>query len=70
MIGELNIFGVFVPVVLPYTLVSLCLLAVLRRVLEWCGVYRLLWHRPLVDFSFLVIILAAVSAFLPHWIAP
>ncbi len=67
MISEMNIFGVFVPPLLVFILISLCALAVLRRVLAWAGAYRLLWHRPLVDMSLLVIILALVTAYFPRW---
>jgi hypothetical protein len=50
-------------------LIALMIVAVLRRVLGWIGFYRLVWHRPLVDLSLYVIVLAAVSAILNGWIA-
>lgn len=70
MIGEVDIYGVFVPILLVWSVIALLLTAVVRRVLTYVGFYRLVWHRPLVDLSLLVIILAAVSAILPLWIAP
>lgn len=70
MIGEFDVYGVFVPALLVWGLVSLTLTATLRRALAWIGFYRLVWHRPLVDLSLLIIILAAVVATLPYWIAP
>jgi hypothetical protein len=70
MIGEFDVYGVFVPALLVWGLVALVLTAVLRAVLVRIGFYRLVWHRPLVDLSSLVIILAAVVAVVPHWIAP
>jgi hypothetical protein len=70
MIGEIDVYGVFVPALLVWGLVALVLSTVLRTVLAWTGFYRLVWHRPLVDLSFYVLILAAVVAYLPHWIAP
>jgi hypothetical protein len=63
----MNIFGVFVPPLLVFILISLCVLAVLRHLLTWTGAYRLLWHRPLVDMSLLIIILALVTAYFPRW---
>jgi hypothetical protein len=69
MIGEFDVYGVFVPVLLVWGLIALVLTAALRAALARSGFYRLVWHRPLVDLSLLVIILAAVSAVLPHWIA-
>jgi hypothetical protein len=70
MIGEVDIHGVFVPILLVWALIALLLTAVLRRVLAGLGFYRLVWHRPLVDLSLLVIVLAAVAAIAPRWIAP
>ena len=70
MIGEFDVYGVFVPALLVWGLIALALRAVLRAALVRIGFYRLVWHRPLVDLSLLVIILAAVAAVLPHWIAP
>lgn len=70
MIGEFDIYGVFVPALLVWGLLALALTAVLRLVLRGIGFYRLVWHRPLVDLALLVIVLAAVTAFLPQWIAP
>jgi hypothetical protein len=70
MIGEVDIYGVFVPILLVWGLIALLLTAVLRRGLVRIGFYRLVWHRPLVDLSLLVIIMAAVAAILPRWIVP
>jgi hypothetical protein len=70
MIGEFDVYGVFVPALLVWGLITLLLTAVLRSVLVRVGFYRLVWHRPLVDLSLLVIILAAVVALVPHWIGP
>jgi hypothetical protein len=68
MIGELDIYGVFVPVLLVWALIALAITAVLRRVLNHFGFYRLVWHRPLVDLSLLVLVTAAVATVLPVWI--
>jgi Protein of unknown function (DUF1656) len=70
MIGEIDVYGVFIPALLVWTLLALAVMGVLRRVLVRLGFYRLVWHRPLVDLSLLVVILAAVAAILPGWIAP
>jgi hypothetical protein len=70
MIGELDIYGVFVPILLVWVVIALLITAVLRRVLVRIGFYRLVWHRPLVDLSLLVIIMAAVAALQPFWIVP
>ncbi|HEX3403274.1 MAG TPA: DUF1656 domain-containing protein [Acetobacteraceae bacterium] len=70
MIGEIDVYGVFVPILLVWGLTGLMLTAVLRRVLARIGFYRLVWHRPLVDLSLLIIVIAAVAAIPPQWIAP
>ena len=70
MTGEISVYGVFLPILLVWFLIALPLTAVLRRGLTRIGFYRLIWHRPLVDLSLLVIVTAAVAAFLPGWIVP
>jgi Protein of unknown function (DUF1656) len=70
MIGEFDIYGVFVPTLLVWALVALALTSVLRRVLVRVGFYRLVWHRPLVDLSLLVIVLTIVTNVLPYLIQP
>ena len=70
MIGEIDIYGVFVPILLVWALIALPLTAVLRHGLTRIGFYRLVWHRPLVDLSLLVLVMAGVAAILPSWIAP
>jgi hypothetical protein len=69
MIGEIDIYGVFVPILLVWGVIALLITAVLRRILARIGFYRLVWHRPLVDLSLLVIIMAVVAAVFPLWIA-
>jgi hypothetical protein len=68
MIGEFDIYGVFAPALLVWALVALSLTGVLRTVLARVGFYRLVWHRPLVDLSLLVIILTIVTNVLSYWI--
>lgn len=69
MIGEFNLFGVFVPTFLVYAVLAYVVLALARPLLEWIGAYRLVWHQPLVDYALLVIIMAVVVAYLPGWIS-
>jgi hypothetical protein len=70
MIGEIDIYGVFVPILLVWATIALLLTATLRRGLVRLGFYRLVWHRPLVDLSLLVIIMAGVATVLSRWITP
>jgi hypothetical protein len=68
MIGEFDIYGVFVPALLVWALVALSLTGVVRMVLARVGFYRLVWHRPLVDLSLLIIVLTIVTNVLSYWI--
>lgn len=67
MIGEIDVYGVFVPALLVWVSAALPLTAVLRRLLRWFGFYRLVWHRTLFDFALLVIVLGAVVATSLRW---
>ena len=60
MNGELNIYGVFVPALFAWALMALALGWVLRHALAWIGFYRLVWHRPLFDLAFYIVLLGAV----------
>jgi hypothetical protein len=68
MSGEIDLYGVFVPAFLVCSVVALAVHGLLNRVLARTGAYRLVWHRPLVELSLFVIILAAVAAVLPRWL--
>jgi hypothetical protein len=68
MIGEIDVYGVFVPPLLVWVVVALPLTAALRRLLRWFGFYRLVSHRPLFDFALLVIVLGAVVAVSRRWV--
>jgi hypothetical protein len=61
MIGEVDLFGVFLPPLLAWVVVAQILSMGLRRLLAAFGLYRFVWHRPLFDFSVLVILTGLVS---------
>ena len=69
MIGEIDLDGVFIPPLLVWVGAALPLTAVLRRLLRWFGLYRLVWHRPLFDFALLVIVVGALVAVSTRWVA-
>ncbi|MBR8136002.1 DUF1656 domain-containing protein [Burkholderia cenocepacia] len=60
MIGEIDIFGVFVPAPLVLMLIAYLINIVVRAVLEHVGFYRLVWHRSIFDLGIYVFVLAAV----------
>ena len=70
MMGEINLYGVFVPSLLLSVGAALPLTAGLRRLLRWSGFYSLVWHRPLFDFALLVMVLGAVVALATPWMMP
>jgi hypothetical protein len=70
MIGEIDVYGVFVPALLVWVGTAFPLTAGLRLVLRWCGFYNFVWHRPLFDLALLIMILGAVVALANRWLAP
>jgi hypothetical protein len=60
MIGEISLYGVYVPSLLIWGLVALALHFALRRILAALGFYRLVWHRALFDLALFTILLAGI----------
>ncbi len=67
MMGEVNLYGVFVPTLLPLGLAAYLALALLRRGLLRVGAYRLVWHRALFDACLYVILLGGLVALSTQW---
>jgi hypothetical protein len=66
MIGEVSLYGLYVPPLLLLALLSLALVRGLNRVLARLGVYRLVWHPALFDLALFVIVLGSLSTFTSH----
>ncbi len=62
VIGEFDIYGVYVPAFAIYAAVALLLQIAIIRLLDGCGFYRLVWHRALFDITIYVIVLGVVTA--------
>ncbi len=62
MIGEFDIYGVYVPVFIVFAGIAFLLQLAVKRLFDSLGVYRLVWHRPLFDLAIYVILLGAVTA--------
>ena len=60
MIGEIDIFGVFVPAVLVLMLIAYLINLALRTVLTRVGFYRFVWHRSIFDLGIYVLVLGLV----------
>jgi protein AaeX len=62
VIGEFDIYGVYVPAFAIYAAIALLLQIVIMRILDACGFYRMVWHRALFDLTIYVIVLGVVTA--------
>ncbi|MDE1180026.1 DUF1656 domain-containing protein [Paraburkholderia sp.] len=60
MIGEIDVFGVFVPAVLVLMLAAYLINVVIGKVLTRTGFYRLVWHRSIFDLGLYIFVLAIV----------
>ncbi|MBN3785381.1 DUF1656 domain-containing protein [Burkholderia sp. Ac-20353] len=69
MIGEIDIFGVFVPAPLVLMLIAYLINVVIRAGLTRIGFYRLVWHRSIFDLGIYVFVLAAVVIVSYHLVA-
>jgi protein-S-isoprenylcysteine O-methyltransferase Ste14 len=67
MIGEVSLFGLFVPPLLLLMLPALLVSRVLGFVLARTGFYRLVWHPALFDLSLFVIVLGSLAFFASNW---
>ncbi|MCQ4288928.1 DUF1656 domain-containing protein [Pseudomonas stutzeri] len=65
MNGHLNIYGVYVPVLLVLMLAAYLLKNLLGMILGRLGLYRWIWHSPLFNLALYVMVLGALSTFLP-----
>ena len=62
MIGEFDIYGVYVPAFTVFAAIAFVLQLAIKRLLDACGVYRFVWHRALFDLAIYVILLGVVTA--------
>ena len=56
MLRELDLFGALAPSLLLYFLAAIPLFAIVDRLAARLGVYRLVWHPPLVQLGLFVCI--------------
>jgi hypothetical protein len=60
MIGEVSLYGIYVPWLLPMALLALALSRGLSWLLARAGFYRLVWHPALFDLAMFIIVLSAL----------
>ena len=61
MIGEVSLYGLYVPPLLLLTLLACIVARLLGRVLARAGFYRLVWHPALFDFSLFILTLCGFA---------
>jgi protein AaeX len=67
MIGEVSLYGVYIPWLLLLALLSLVASRLISGVLARLGFYRIVWHPALFDFSLFVIVLGALAFLSSKW---
>jgi hypothetical protein len=67
VIGELSLYGVFVPALLVWAFLAVLATVALRTILRPIGFYRLVWHPALFDVAIFVILLGGVVALASQW---
>lgn len=63
MTGHLNIYGVYVPMLLVLMLGAYLFKSLLTIALSRLGLYRLVWHPPLFNLALYVMVLGFLSTF-------
>ncbi|KFC71485.1 DUF1656 domain-containing protein [Massilia varians] len=67
MIGEVSIYGLYLPPLLLLALAALVVCRILNLALARTGFYRRVWHPALFDFSLFVIVLGALAYLTRNW---
>lgn len=65
MTGHLNIYGVYVPVLLVLMLVAYLLKSLLGTFLQRLGFYRWVWHPPLFNLALYIMVLGVLFTLSP-----
>ena len=60
MLREIPLFGALAPSLLLYFLATIALFLVIDRIASPLGLYRLVWHPPLVRLGLFVCLLSAL----------
>ena len=60
MLREIPLFGALAPSLLLYFLATIALFLVIDRIASPLGLYRLVWHPPLVRLALFVCLLSAL----------
>lgn len=66
MTGHLNVYGVYVPVLLVAMLAAYGAKSVIAAVLRRLGFYRWVWHPPLFNLALYILVLGALFNLVPR----
>ncbi|CAM5276061.1 hypothetical protein SSTU70S_01971 [Stutzerimonas stutzeri] len=66
MTGHLNIYGVYVPVLLVAMLVAYGVKSLIVATLQRLGFYRWVWHPPLFNLALYILVLGALFNLVPR----
>jgi hypothetical protein len=67
MIGEVSLYGIYVPWLLLLSLLALAASRAVSYLLARIGFYRLVWHPALFDSALFVILLGAFTFLFSNW---
>jgi hypothetical protein len=67
MIGEVSLYGIYVPPLLLLVVPALVVSRLLNLLMARAGLYRFVWHPALFDFSLFVSILGILATFTSKW---
>jgi len=68
MIGEFNIYGVYLPWLLVLALLAFGASRLLAYLLAQLGFYRLVWHPALFNAALFIIVLGGIASLSSNWI--
>jgi hypothetical protein len=60
MTYEIDLFGVFVPSLVLWSVLAYLLARIISRLIARAGLYRRIWHPALFDFSLFVCLVASL----------
>lgn len=69
MKGELDLYGIFIPSLLVWSIIAFVVSIFVRRLLAKLDFYKYVWHRPLFDVALLIVLIGAVAMIANKFVA-
>ncbi|HDS1697855.1 DUF1656 domain-containing protein [Pseudomonas putida] len=67
MLGEVDLYGVYLPSLLPMLAIAYVVSTLLRVALARSGLYRRLWHPFLFNLALYVLVLGLATFLVSDW---